>query len=63
MTAPSPADSSSRDIDRANAKYFDQAGGRVSGLDLTELGLDAHAVANLLWRISAYYARRAGMSS
>lgn len=48
-----------RGIDRINARYFDEAGDRVSGLVLEEIGLDGHAVANTLWKISAYLERRA----
>ena len=48
-----------RGIDRINARYFDEAGNRVSGLILDEIGLDGHGVANMLWRISAYLAKRA----
>lgn len=47
-------------IDRINARYFDEAGNRVSGLCLEEIGLDGHGVANTLWRISAYLKKRAG---
>jgi hypothetical protein len=47
-------------FDRINARYFDEAGGRVSGLNLEEIGLDGHVVANTLWKISAYLKRRAG---
>lgn len=63
---PDPLDvpaSSYGTMDSVNAKFFDQAGDRVSGLDLSEIGLDGHAVANTLWRISAYLAKRAGMGS
>ena len=48
-----------RGIDRINATYFNEAGNRVSGLDLFEIGMDAHGVANTLWRISAYLRSRA----
>lgn len=48
-----------RGIDRINARYFDEAGDRVSGLALEEIGLDGHAVANTLWKISAYLKGRA----
>lgn len=48
-----------RGIDRINARYFDEAGNRASGLCLEEIGLDGHGVANTLWRISAYLKRRA----
>lgn len=48
-----------RSFDRMNARYFDEAGNRVSGLDLWEIGLDAHGVANTLWRISSYLQSRA----
>ena len=48
-----------RGIDRINSRYFDEAGNRASGLALEEIGLDGHAVANTLWKISAYLRRRA----
>lgn len=48
-----------RSFDRINASYFNEAGNRVSGLDLWEIGLDAHGVANTLWRISSYLQSRA----
>ena len=48
-----------RGIDRINARYFDEAGNRVSGLLLDEIGLDGHGVANMLWKISAYLEKRA----
>ena len=47
-------------IDRINARYFDEAGNRASGLCLEEIGLSGHGVANMLWRISAYLKERAG---
>jgi hypothetical protein len=46
-------------IDRINSRFFDDAGNRASGLCLKEIGLDGHAVANTLWRISSYLKRRA----
>jgi hypothetical protein len=49
-----------RGINRINARFFDDAGNRASGLCLEEIGLDGHAVANTLWRISALLKRRAG---
>jgi len=49
-------------INRINAQFFDDAGNRASGLCLEEIGLDGHAVANTLWRISAYLKRKAGDS-
>jgi hypothetical protein len=48
-----------RGFDRINASYFDEAGNRVSGLLLEEIGLSGHGVANTLWRISAYLRERA----
>ncbi len=45
-------------FDRINAQFFDEAGNRVSGLILDEIGEDGHAVANLLWKISAYLKER-----
>ena len=48
-----------RGIDRINARYFDEAGNRVSGLILDEIGLSGHGVANTLWRISSYLNKRA----
>jgi hypothetical protein len=47
-------------INRINARFFDDAGNRASGLCLEEIGLDGHGVANTLWRISALLKRRAG---
>jgi hypothetical protein len=41
-------------FDRINAQFFEDAGNRVSGLELSEIGLDGHGVANLLWRIASY---------
>lgn len=46
-------------IDRINAHYFDEAGNRASGLCLEAIGLDGHAIANQLWKISAYLRKRA----
>lgn len=47
-----------KSFDSINADFFDQAGNRVSGLDLSEIDLESHAVANMLWRISAYLKKR-----
>jgi hypothetical protein len=52
-------DSIGRGFDRINASYFDEAGNRVSGLLLEEIGLSGHSVANTLWRISSYLRERA----
>lgn len=48
-----------RGIDRINASFFNDAGNRASGLNLEEIGMDGHGVANTLWRISAYLRMRA----
>jgi len=53
-------DTVAQGINRINARFFDDAGNRASGLCLEEIGLDGHAVANTLWRISALLKRRAG---
>lgn len=45
-------------FDRLSARIVDQAGNVVSGLDLGDIGEDGHAVANKLWKISAYLKRR-----
>lgn len=45
-------------FDRIAARELDSAGSIVSGLILDEIGEDGHAVANLLWKISAYLHRR-----
>jgi hypothetical protein len=50
-------------IDRYLAREFDSAGDMASGLELSEIGEDGHAVANLLWKISSYYAKKAGQGS
>lgn len=44
--------------DKYLAKIFDSAGDTVSGLSLEGCGEDGHAVANKLWKISAYLRRR-----
>lgn len=49
----------SRGIDRINASFFDDAGNRASGMNLEPIGLDGHAVANLLWKISSFLKQRA----
>lgn len=45
-------------MDRISARILDGAGNTVSGLDLSEIGEDGHAVANLLWKIAAYLKKR-----
>jgi hypothetical protein len=45
--------------DRILAELFDRAGDRASGLDLSAIREDGHAVANLLWKISGYLKGRA----
>jgi len=45
-------------LDRIAARIIEDAGNTVSGLDLSEIGEDGHAVANLLWKIAAYLKRR-----
>lgn len=45
-------------MDRVAAGHIENAGNIVSGLDLSEIGKDGHAVANLLWQIAAYLRRR-----
>lgn len=44
----------SRGADRVMAKILENAANTVSGLELSEIGEDGHAVANKLWRIAAY---------
>jgi hypothetical protein len=48
-----------RRTDRILAVAFDQTGNYASGLDLSAIGEDGHAVANLLWKISGYLKGRA----
>jgi hypothetical protein len=48
-----------RGIDRINARFFDEAGNRASGLILDEIGESGHGLANRLWRVSAYLNQRA----
>jgi hypothetical protein len=43
-----------RRANRIIAAQLESAGNTVSGLRLEEIGEDGHAVANLLWKISAY---------
>jgi len=45
-------------MDRIVARHINDAGNFVSGLDLSEINEDGHAVANLLWKIAAYLKRR-----
>jgi hypothetical protein len=45
--------------DRILADTFDHAGNCASGLDLSAIGENGHAVANLLWKISGYLKGRA----
>lgn len=40
------------------ARELDSAGNTVSGLNLEAIGEDGHAVANLLWKISAHLKQR-----
>lgn len=48
-------------VDRMLAYDLERAGNTVSGLDLSEIGEDGHAVANKLWKIAGYLRnRRAG---
>jgi hypothetical protein len=44
--------------DKLIAGIVNDAGDLVSGLDLTAIGEDGHATANLLWKIAAGYLRR-----
>jgi hypothetical protein len=44
--------------DKIVADLLDKAGNWVSGLDLSEIGEDGHAVANQLWKIAAYLRTR-----
>lgn len=60
VAATEKIDTVGQGIDRINARYFDEAGNRASGLCLEEIGLSGHGVANTLWRISAYLKERAG---
>jgi hypothetical protein len=41
-------------FDRIAARIIEEAGNTVSGLDLSEINQDGHAIGNLLWRIAAY---------
>lgn len=47
-----PRDVSKR-ADKIIAEFFDRA-----GLDLSEIGLEGHQVANTLWKIAGYLKRR-----
>ena len=44
--------------DKIIASLIDDTADLVSGLDLTPIGEDAHAVANRLWQISGHLKRR-----
>lgn len=45
--------------DEVIAQTLESAGNLVSGLDLTPIGEDGHALANKLWKISGYLRGRA----
>jgi hypothetical protein len=45
--------------DKILAKVFEQCGNCASGLDLSAIDEDGHAIANKLWKIAAYLKRRA----
>lgn len=47
-----------RRADSIVAGMLDSAGNAVSGLDLTEISEDGHAVASLLWKVAGYLRRR-----
>jgi hypothetical protein len=51
-------DDVSKRADKIIAEFFDRAGNAVSGLDLSEIGLEGHQVANTLWKIAGYLRRR-----
>lgn len=57
MTGEREALARARESDRIIAGLLDQAANTVSGLDLGEIG-DGHALANRLWRITAYLRNR-----
>ncbi|MGH7239211.1 MAG: hypothetical protein ACREHG_03985 [Candidatus Saccharimonadales bacterium] len=59
MENPDNDETVGQGIDRINAAFFNDAGNRASGMVLDEIGMDGHAVANMLWRISAHLRRRA----
>lgn len=59
MENPDNDETIGQGIDRINARFFDEAGNRASGLCLEAIGESGHGVANLLWKISAYLERRA----
>jgi hypothetical protein len=46
-------------VDRIAARELEHAGSIASGLDLSEIGMDGHGVANRLWRIAAFLRQRA----
>ena len=46
------------DFDRLNAAFFDAAGDRASGLNLEEIGMSGHGLANTLWKVAAYLRNR-----
>lgn len=45
-------------MDKVAARQLESAGSTASGLELSEIGEDGHAVANLLWKVAAYLRRR-----
>lgn len=47
-----------REVDLNNARFFDDAANRVSGLRLEECGEDGHAIANKLWKVSEFLKQR-----
>jgi len=49
----------SANADRIAARMIDSAANVISGLELSEINLNGHAVANELWRISSYLRKRA----
>lgn len=48
----------SQESDRLAGEAFHRAGTIADGLNLDEIGEDAHAVANVLWSITAYLQKR-----
>jgi hypothetical protein len=45
-------------FDKISASHIESTANLISGLDLTGMGKDGHAVANLLWAIAAFLRER-----
>jgi len=58
MTEESQSARDRRNIDKITADYLASAGNRLSGLDLEEIGMDGHDLANRVWRVVEYLRTR-----